>query len=714
MSCRNPYKLENYLRNPLYSLLTVLVVILFSQQAQAGNIQLSNVTLLNQDTTTGVSFVQFDLSWENSWRYSAASDINNHDAAWVFVKFRVGGSDYTSASSASSTGTVVTVNTTAGLRVGMPVWVNSGTGAFAAGSVVRAILSATQFEVNLSPVTPLSAGAVVGASRIWEHAWLGNSADHIAGSGTSAQYETGLQTPGAAFDSAANPGMGVFIYRSGEGYGSFSISNAQLRWNYRLNQVGHDDVVEIRLFALEMVYVPEGTFFAGDGSSNTVRGQFRDAAANTPFQLLSEDSVTLGGTLAGQLANNNADGMTTPDDYNNSTTQGLPAGFPKGFAAFYSMKYEISQQQHVDFLNSLNRLQQNTRTATALDATTTSVTNRYVMSNSSSIAARNGIRCDGTVAAQLPIRFYCDLNGNGTGSEASDGQFIAANWLNWADVAAYLDWSALRPMTELEYEKAARGQREPVANAFAWSRTDITAADNITNGGQADEYSNTAAANAVFGNTAQVQGPLRTGSFAGDSTSRSESGGSLWGIMELSGNVYEQLVSTGQPFGRGFTGLHGNGALLNDTTDVTVYGNADVNAWPAAGTAGQGLRGGSWSDDANSLRVADRQRAADTAASRSNLAGGRGVRTAGCTAAAGTVLLSGDATLIAIDRSTYTASGAGSAYWWIVPNGWEIISGQGTATIEVYASQSGLLRVAAFNACGSGPETSLFITLAAE
>jgi hypothetical protein len=35
-------------------------------------------------------------------------------------------------------------------------------------------------------------------------------------------------------------------------------------------------------------------------------------------------------------------------------------------------------------------------------------------------------------------------------------------WLSWADSAAYMAWAGLRPMTELEYEKAMRGSRVPV------------------------------------------------------------------------------------------------------------------------------------------------------------------------------------------------------------------------------------------------------------
>lgn len=691
-----------------------LILLFVSNIAQAGNIQLTNVTLTGQDTSIGATRVQFDLSWENSWRYSTASDINNWDAAWVFVKFRVGGQDYVSAAGATNSGTTVTVNSTAGLRPGMPVRVSAGTGAFTASAVVRSVINDTQFELSEAPVTPLSAGAVVRASRIWEHAWLGSSGDITAGTGTSSTYEAGLLDPAASFDSSANPTLGVFIYRDAEGYGNVNLTGIQLRWNYRAQGIGNDDVVEVRVFGVEMVYVAQGAFFVGDGSNTTVQGHFRDGANNTPFEIVSEDSITLGGTLAGQLANNNATGMLTADDYDNSTNQGLSASFPKGYRAFYSMKYEVSQQQYVDFLNTLNRHQQNSRTATDLEASLTAITNRYVMANSTSVQARNGIRCNASITAHQPIVFYCDLNGNGTGGEAADGQFIAANWLSWADLAAYLDWSALRPLTELEFEKAARGQIVPIPDAYGWNTSTLTAADNISAAGEASENTNTSGANAVFGNSGNVPGPMRVGVFARDSNSRTESGAAFWGGMEFSGNVAERVVSTGRPEGRAFSGSHGNGLLVRDSSDISSYGQADASLWPPATGIGHGLRGGSWEDAASSLRISDRRTAVSTLATRDAASGGRGARTNICSTPAGTAIIGGDANLIATNQAFYTASGAGSAYWWVVPSGWEIISGQGTATIEVYASESGVLRVAPFNACGSGTSTSLTITLSAE
>lgn len=57
-------------------------------------------------------------------------------------------------------------------------------------------------------------------------------------------------------------------------------------------------------------------------------------------------------------------------------------------------------------------------------------------------------------------------------------------------------------------------------------------------------------------------GPKRCGIFAASAllNNREETGGSYYGIMELTGNVYERAITVGNPEGRAFTGLHGNGS----------------------------------------------------------------------------------------------------------------------------------------------------------
>ncbi len=533
---------------------TLLLVALCSGLS-ANNINVSNVQLTGQNTIAGANnaanytLVQFNLSWENSWRFTAGP--TNWDAAWVFIKYRVGTGD-------------------------------------------------------------------------WQHARLNNTG-HTAPAGSS--IDAGLQTPATAFNATTNPGIGAFIYRSATGTGTFSLNNVQLRWNYGASGVQDNDVVDVRVFAVEMVYVPQGSFSLGDGNAGAI-GNFHNGSSNTPLLISSENALTLGGLANGNLVNNNnGGGMTPADDFNNVTTQNLPTAFPKGFNAFYGMKYEISQQCYVDFLNTLSRAQQTNRVATAVASGTTSITNSYVLSNSTSLQFRNGIRCDATINPTAPITFYCDMNGNGTGGEVNDGQWIACNYLSYMDMAAYLDWSGLRPITELEFEKACRGTLEAVADEYAWGNSSIAGTSNITNGGRINETSNTAGANVVYNSNANVQGPMRGGVFATGSSTRAQAGAGYYGMMELSGNLNEKPVTVGNTTGRLFTGVHGDGTL-------SANGHATETGWPGlavgevTGATGAGIRGSDWSNVASRLRVSYRGSAASGSSVRGPSHGGRGVRIA--------------------------------------------------------------------------------------
>ncbi|MCP4710634.1 MAG: hypothetical protein GY869_18575, partial [Planctomycetes bacterium] len=98
-----------------------------------------------------------------------------------------------------------------------------------------------------------------------------------------------------------------------------------------------------------------------------------------------------------------------------------------------------------------------------------------------------------------------------------------------------------------------------------------------------------------------------------------EAGAGYYGVMELSGNLWERPVTIGNAAGRGFTGLHGNGALDG-------IGEANAANWPGTNASGPGFRGGSWADGAAYLRVSDRGYAALTYASRHYADGFRCVR----------------------------------------------------------------------------------------
>ena len=579
----------------------------------ANNISVSNVTLTGQNTSAGAnnaanfSLVKFNLSWENSWRISTGSA--NWDAAWIFVKFRVGASDPT-FTGVSSSGTTVTVNSTTNLRVGMPVRVTAGTGAFAANTFISSITNATQFVVTAAPSTPLS-GASIECIRIWEHARINNTG-HTAPSGST--IDAGLLTPGSAFNATTNPAVGVFMYRNANGSGTNTFNNTQLRWNYGANGINDNMMVSVQVFAIEMVFVPGAVdFTVGDGVS---RSTF------TQTTITTATANTAGGFPTGQTAPTNA-------------------SWPNGYNSFYCMKYEISQGQFRDFLNTLTRTQQANRVT--MDGTVGRYAGGFTwtkgvlwnsggeVTNLTTPANRIGLRliADPSPSGVSPRTFACDLNPSGSlpsgVNQSDDGECIAMGQLNWMDGCAYMEWAGLRPMTELEFEKACRGNQAVVSGENAWGNASTTSADNITNGGQVGEVTNTANANSASGDQTNVQGPLRVGMFAGAATTRAQAGATYYGIMEMSGNQLERVVTIGDATGLGYTGLHGDGILNNN-------GNATITNWPGlisgevTAASGSGFRGGAWNHNILELRVSDRIYAINPATSRYSNYGFRGVR----------------------------------------------------------------------------------------
>jgi formylglycine-generating enzyme required for sulfatase activity len=562
----------------------------------ANNIAVSNAVTKSQNTTAGTNaaanytLVEFDLSWDNSWRTS--SGPSNWDAAWVFVKFMVGVSNPV-FTGASSSGTTVTVSSTANLRVGMPVYKTAGTGNFAANTVISSISSATTFVVSGS--APNLSNATISCQRIWEHASL----DATAGNHTA---------PAGSTMDVPSDGVGVFLYRSANGTGTFSLSDVQLRWVYGTNGVRDDAVLQVKVFAIETVWVPQGSFVVGSGGSAT--SEFYTYTTNVPFQISSENQITVG-TSSGNL-------YYPSHIYGGDQAGPIPAAFPKGYAGFYCMKYEISQGDYRDFLNTLTYTQQTSRAVNV-----TGIAGTAALSNTN----RNGIdiQTPGVAASFTPAVYACNLDVDANYNEAVDGEWIACNHISWMDGCAYVDWAGLRPMTELEYEKACRGDQAAVSGEYAWGSASITGATGISNGGANNETFSNAGANCAYNNSGGVPGPLRVGAFAGGATTRAQAGATYYGIMEMSGNVWERTVTIGNATGRNFTGLNGNGQL-------SPNGHANQSLWPGisgsevTGATGSGFRGGTWDSGDSFARVSDRYSAVILYIIRGSNFGFRGVR----------------------------------------------------------------------------------------
>jgi len=113
---------------------------------------------------------------------------------------------------------------------------------------------------------------------------------------------------------------------------------------------------------------------------------------------------------------------------------------------------------------------------------------------------------------------------------------------------------------------------------------------------------------------------MRCGTFAEDDETRQSSGATYYGVMEMTGNLYEWAVGVGNASGRSFTGVHGNGTL-------DANGLPDAAGWPTF----LGFRGGTYASTISADgRISDRNWANWNASSTTRYAstGGRGVRTA--------------------------------------------------------------------------------------
>lgn len=291
---------------------------------------------------------------------------------------------------------------------------------------------------------------------------------------------------------------------------------------------------DFKVYGLEMVYVPEGGFTLGspDPAAREKASFYRSDASGEPdglYRINSEAAIPVGAN-AGELY------YWSENAYNGDQAGPIPAAFPKGFRAFYIMKYELTQGQYAAFLNHLPEGWTYVRSP---------------IGGRDYYEHRGGIRLDqDTYRADSPQR--------------------PMNYVSFTDGLAFTDWAALRPITELEYEKAARGPGEPIPGEFVWGTDNYDQLERyvnpdseliLANGRQERELTN--ATRPVFG-------------------------ASYYWVMDLSGSVWEKAITVGNPIGRQFTGTHGDGNLR--------FGHATNPDWPASDdeVGGFGYRGGGY------------------------------------------------------------------------------------------------------------------------
>jgi hypothetical protein len=415
-----------------YTLILVVGLFLTTVLLKANNIVVQNVTTTGNNAANKTIQVQFDLSWDNSWR-----DAINYDAAWLFIKFK-------------------------------------------------------------------------DANGLWQHALL-NTTGFANGTGTANTLQVTADQ------------IGAWVYRSALGTGTFNSTSMQLQWNYGQSGLTGVTGLEIRLFAIEMVYIPEGEFNVAKAFNNStttsnsglVYRNFNAPGNNHPV-INTRLSPTLSYNDGTNTATIRIKGDAGIDADNNGTVDNTT--YPIGYRAFYCYKYELSEQQYADFLNTLTSAQ-----ITTLGVAGTGIT----LNNGQYFSSTPNKACGNSTAIRL---------------------------------LAYADWSGVRPMTLLEFNKVSYGPLQPVYylnNCYlsyyilsgypAWGSASAGGCNYASNG-------------ATLANV---------GSFATATSTRVQAGASYYGVLDLTGNAHEPVVKMNYFT---FQNSNGNGVLASN-------GNADVSNW---------------------------------------------------------------------------------------------------------------------------------------
>lgn len=503
----------------------------------ANNIRIiGKPVLTDQDTVKNTILIKFDIAWDNSWK---TSKPENHDAAWIFVKCWDGErwnhvylekEDAVPGSKAAKEA----------VNKDVVYYVSNRDG------------SVTDQKMVLDP----------GYSYAWKK-W------HLDPDEDSVQCI-----------------VGFFLYRKEYGAGHVVVPGVTFKWNYGSQGFVDEDDLVVKVFAVEMVYVPEGAYYLGGvGTAGYQHNSFttNGATFGTPMVIKSEDAIEV---------KNDVSSNTLWAVGNAITAGSISESFPKGYKAFYIMKYEMTQEAYVEFLNTLNQGQQDGRIQASLNALGV---NAYAWGGDVS-AYRYYIKVK--QAAPVVI-FGCDANVNNKYNETDqvcydggkdedgnclgrtltrniDGQDLAMVFVSWMDLLAYAEFSGLRPFTELEYEKACRGPLKPANDEYAWGSVTMTfwlpkynnngnyqMVDRNLGTERPSESKNVGAhiANAWWWGMSGATGPLRVGCFADSTTNRIASGATYWGVMNMSDNPAEMCVSTYDVNGRVFIGDHGCGLL---------------------------------------------------------------------------------------------------------------------------------------------------------
>lgn|GEM_PF-2128241 len=460
---------------------TVLVTVVLScNVVTANNVRIKGEVKI-QALNDSTALLTFPLSWEHSWR-----EGENWDAVWIFAKYKRKG-------------------------VNEPwhhVYLKEKGHKAVGGEGLPPMEFIPQYTTEYWPLR-------------YDTLFLGRRYTH----------------PTTGVDKKVVPGL--FICRKKPGTGDINIPRVSLEWNFKegdLNldyEVTLDDIrkgrIEVSAQAIEMVYVPVGPFYLGDRTSAY---SFVSDAMDQAYYVATDDEQTVYSMGA----------IASGTDWEKSWT--VPATYPMGYTGFYMMKYEVSQEQYVNFLNRLTLRDQKIRIGDDWDHLKPG---DYVFGQKKAEPYyRNGIiLVEKYTALDTPAVFGYNLNGLNPRNYPDDGKSIPCNYLTPEDMIAYLDWAGLRPHSEAEYEKGCR-QRNPgkfyADRSYAWGTPEIAPLNwdlDVVNQNREDEQ----VANGKNSNGAssgvKYPAPVRCGAFATGTPDQFMSGASKWGLMEMTGNVAE-------------------------------------------------------------------------------------------------------------------------------------------------------------------------------
>lgn len=505
---------KNYI---LFRLAFAVGLGLLARAGQANNIAIANQGLGAQDLAAHTRLVQFDISWENSWR-----DAENYDAAWIFLKYSTDGGATWRHATLQAAGT-------------NPAGFSSGTAGTDLDLVVPADRKGAFLRRAAAGEGPVG---TKGLRLVWNYgADLGADA---AGDARAALASLRINAVETVYIPAGPFYLGDYL----GSYADRFFPTAQPRDSEKAQNIGPYGCQilartnAVHAFKIKIAIPYSQSLAPFDDSANGVVGlisYFADAAGQP-------DSCS-------GIWFNAASGISVDQP----TESHMNTNWPTGVKAFYYLRYEVSQAQYRDFLNCLTPAQ---------------AVNRYLGATNSA-SARFGIRLDNG-------RYGCDLNNNGIFDEPDDGQWVPATCRSANDSLAYNDWAALRWVTEFEYEKAARGPNPPVKTeaANAYGGEAVAPAGYVHPGASNEVPANNAEDGAwVVYNVGSLKGPLRSGALATATSSRKKAMAGYYGNMDLSGNVMEDVISVGTIKGRSYSAAHGDGEL-------STNGYANAAGWP--------------------------------------------------------------------------------------------------------------------------------------